>query len=739
QTASGPAPSPSTPPYARRISASLQLPCCQFTRLPSNFGIQVKGNHPAGLVSPPLESVQSATSADLVRFHAAHYLPNNAIVAVVGDVTMAQLRPKIERAFGNWKRGEIPQTAIPAPPAPSAAKIHLIDRPGSVQAVIHLGDLSLERSGPDYFPVLVMDKIVGGGPAARLFMNLRENKGYTYGAYSVLTASKFRGVWEANAQVRTAVADGSMHEFMSELNRIRDERVSAAELDQIKRALVGTFALSLEQPQTLLQNIVTEKLYGFPADYWDQYPQRVSAVTAGDIQRVARKYVDLDHLQTVVVGDAAQLRAVLAKYGTVEAYDPEDKPVAGFTPQEKESFKKDIDQIAKKLIANATLKPTGIGWINITKAGKPEETLDMYNGDPGVCYFLLKAYAATGEKADLEAAKKGMAYILSQAKSDEKGLYFNQHLNGLFEGNAGPGYLFLYAHHVTGGKSYLKTAEDIAHRIVAAPEVGQDSSSDIISGAAGTGLFLLKMYQITNRPEYLQGAERLGDFIVDKAEPQERGVKWKVRGRGLEFYFVGFSHGPAGIGYYLDRLYRVSKNEKYRQYADKAMDYIEAIAIPEKNYVKWYHDEEARKTRFSSQWCHGAPGMDPFFLELYTRTKEPKYLDWADKNTKYLLDQGVNVRKNANVCHGISGNTAALYMMYEATGKPAYFDEIRNAVQLLDQTVQKQPDGFYWEALGYKPDYSYMTGLAGIGDFYVLLYSNGKLNMLGPLGYGDDL
>ena len=118
-----------------------------------------------------------------------------------------------------------------------------------------------------------------------------------------------------------------MHEFMYELNRIRDEKVSATELENAKRAMVGSFALSLEQPAALLQNIVIQKLYDMPADYWDTYPQKVMAITAEDVQRIALKYIDMGHLQIVAVGDASKTRSVLAKYGTVQEYDADGKPV----------------------------------------------------------------------------------------------------------------------------------------------------------------------------------------------------------------------------------------------------------------------------------------------------------------------------------------------------------------------------------------------------------------------------
>jgi predicted Zn-dependent peptidase len=291
----------------------------------------IYGDHPGGLVTPPLASIKRMSSEDLARFHATYYRPNNAIIAVVGDVTMKELLPKIQRAFGDWQKADIPATNIPAIPAQANARIYLIDRPGSVQTVLQLASLAIERTDPDYFAVLLANRILGGGPAARLFLNLREDKGYTYGAYSSFGGSKYRGTWVSSSEVRTDVTDGAMHEFMYELKRLRDEKVPAEEIDNAKRAIVGGFALSLEQPQALLQNIITQKLYNLPADYWDTYPQMISALTADDIQRVAKKYIDLEHLQIVAVGDASKTREVLAKYGTVQVYDADGKllPPAG--------------------------------------------------------------------------------------------------------------------------------------------------------------------------------------------------------------------------------------------------------------------------------------------------------------------------------------------------------------------------------------------------------------------------
>jgi predicted Zn-dependent peptidase len=298
----------------------------QFLAL-EQFNKAIYGNHPAALVSPPAESIKKLSSKDLAEFHSTYYRPNNAILAVTGDVKLKDLMPKLQAAFGDWQKADVPAYTIPAVPAQQSAGIYLIDRPGSVQTVIQLGTLGIERTSQDYFAVLLADRVLGGGPSGRLFLNLREDKGYTYGAYSGFGATKYRGTWNASSEVRTEVTDGAMKEFKYELTRLGTEKVPTDELENAKRAIIGSFALSLEQPTSLLQNIITQKLYNLPADYWDTYPQKVSAITAEDVQRVAQKYMDMSHLQIVAVGDASKTREILSHYGTVQVFDAEGKPI----------------------------------------------------------------------------------------------------------------------------------------------------------------------------------------------------------------------------------------------------------------------------------------------------------------------------------------------------------------------------------------------------------------------------
>jgi zinc protease len=295
------------------------------------FRQAVYGKHPASVYSTNEQALDSLTSEMLAAWHRERYVPQNAILGIAGDVKASELIPKLKQWLAGWKRTDYTVALPPNPTPATAGKIYLIDRPNSVQSTITMGNIAIDRRSPDYFAVNVMNTIVGGGGSARLFLNLREEKGYTYGVYSGFTALKYPGPWSAGGDVRTEVTEGAMTEFLKELNRIRDERVPAAELEEQKRSIVASFALSLESPAQLLNYAITRKIYDLPADYWDTYPARVMAVTAEDVQRVARQYVNPQTQQVVVVGDASKIRPVLEKFGSVEVYDVDGKPAHATT------------------------------------------------------------------------------------------------------------------------------------------------------------------------------------------------------------------------------------------------------------------------------------------------------------------------------------------------------------------------------------------------------------------------
>ncbi|MGH9751438.1 MAG: M16 family metallopeptidase [Blastocatellia bacterium] len=292
------------------------------------FSKVMYGSHPAGRFALTAEQIQRLTPEALQKFHGAHYKPNNAIFAIVGDVKPAEIVAKLEKTFGSWKPGDAPKTEIPKVADTGSSKIFLIDRPNSAQANLVLGAHSIERTDPDYFALEVMNQVLGGGAAARLFLNLREDKSYTYGAYSGVSSAKYRGTFRASTEVRQEVTKGAMTELMNELKRIRDEKTPADEFERAKRTIVGGWALQLEFPQSALQDAITRKLYNLPADYWDTYPQKIGAISPDEAQRVARKYIDMDKLQIIVVGDAKKIADTLKQFGKVEIYDTEGKLMA---------------------------------------------------------------------------------------------------------------------------------------------------------------------------------------------------------------------------------------------------------------------------------------------------------------------------------------------------------------------------------------------------------------------------
>ncbi len=291
------------------------------------FNRVVYGDHPAAVVSPTQISVDALTSEDLTNWHRERYAPQNMILGIAGNVRAAELTAKLESWFGGWRKSNVKQQLPPPPVAAKAPRVSLIDRPNSVQTTVALGNIAIDRRSPDYFAMVVMNRILGGGPAARLFLNLREEKGYTYGVYSNFTAVQYPGPWRAGGNMRTEVTAPAVVEFFNEIRRMRDEKVTAAELEENKRAIAASFALSLEQPTQILGFAIASKVYGFPADYWDSYPAKVMAVTIDDVQRVARKYLNPGAMQLVAVGDANRIKEGLEKYGAVEVYNTEGHPV----------------------------------------------------------------------------------------------------------------------------------------------------------------------------------------------------------------------------------------------------------------------------------------------------------------------------------------------------------------------------------------------------------------------------
>jgi predicted Zn-dependent peptidase len=284
------------------------------------------GQHPYGAYTTPA-TVKSIQRDDLVAFHKAHFLPNNASLAVVGDVKAAAILPLIEKALGGWARGEVPQAVLPAIPVATKTTVHIVDRPGSVQSNIVIEEAGPKRSDPDLPELNVLNATLGGGFSGRLFQNLREKHGWTYGAYSAFDFKKLAGSFEATAETRNEVTEPAIAETIKEMQRIRDEPVPEAELKLQRQYNVGNYLLSLENAGRTAQRVQDIDLYGLPADFYKHYASRMGNTTSEQVLALGQKYLHLDQLFIVVVGEARQIKPQLEKFGPVYVYDTDLKLV----------------------------------------------------------------------------------------------------------------------------------------------------------------------------------------------------------------------------------------------------------------------------------------------------------------------------------------------------------------------------------------------------------------------------
>lgn len=289
-------------------------------------------NHPNGEFATE-ESVTNLTLKDMEQFYKKYITPSRGYLTFVGDITPAKANALAEKAFGSWKGSPLSLEKIPVVQNPAKTEINLIDMPNAVQSEIRVTNLvNLPMSSPDYFPVLLANYLLGGGAESKLFMNLREKHGFTYGAYSNTGSGRFQTSFAASAQVRNAKTDSAVVEFLREINNMRTQKVTAQELQNAKALYNGSFALGLEDPAriaTFASNIIINEL---PKDFYRTYLQRINAVTVDDIQRVAQKYFNHNNTRIVVVGKASEIAPGLEKLNfPVKMFDKFANPVTATT------------------------------------------------------------------------------------------------------------------------------------------------------------------------------------------------------------------------------------------------------------------------------------------------------------------------------------------------------------------------------------------------------------------------
>ena len=275
------------------------------------------------------ESVAAITAAAIRSFNAGHYVPNNSSLVVAGDVEAAHVIGLAREAFGGWEHGPEPVRPAIRPRAIEGSRIYLIDRPQAVQSEIRIGHVGVPRSSEDYFPLFIMNALLGGVFNSRINLNLRERHGYTYGARSSFSFRRDAGPFVVSAPVRNEVTRESVAEVLSELRRIRTGDIEVRELADTKNYLMGVFPATVQTSSDVAGRLLDMELYGLPQDYFDSYRENIARVDETAIAHVAKKYIDPERLLIVVVGSASQIREPLGALGlAVGEYDIEGQPIA---------------------------------------------------------------------------------------------------------------------------------------------------------------------------------------------------------------------------------------------------------------------------------------------------------------------------------------------------------------------------------------------------------------------------
>lgn len=289
-------------------------------------------NHPRGeyLSETTLNNV---TLEDVKLNYNTYFLPEKAYLVVIGDVKFKDVKKQVEKAFKGWKKGTAPQLSFTEPTDVQYSQINFVDMSNAVQSEIAVvNTTNLKMTDKEYYAALLANQILGGGGEGRLFLNLREKHGWTYGSYSSIGSGKYTSKFRANASVRNSVTDSAIVEILNEVKRMRTDLVSDEDLKNAKAKYVGNFVMQIEKPETVAFYALNKETQNLPDDFYENYIKNINAVTAEDIKAAANKYFLADNLRIVVVGKAADVVPGLEKSGIPVMYfdrfgNKVDKPV----------------------------------------------------------------------------------------------------------------------------------------------------------------------------------------------------------------------------------------------------------------------------------------------------------------------------------------------------------------------------------------------------------------------------
>lgn len=348
-------------------------------------------NHPYGEYATE-ESLSRLTLADCENYFKTYFRPNIGYLAIVGDITKEEARSLINRTLGPWQSQPVPSATYPEVKPAAVTKVSFANRESSVQSVINISNpIMLTPGAPDEIPAKVMNNILGGGASGRLFQNLREKNGYTYGAYSRISSDELVGNFSASASVRNAVTDSAVFEFISEMQRIRNNEVSEEELKRTLAFMTGSFARSLEDARTVASQAINIARYKLPQDYYANYLRTLNNVSRADVKRAAERYVLPQNAHIIIVGNGTEIRQRMNSFGQINEYDVEGNLLIA-TPVEKEKVKVNMasDLNADQLV---DLYVKALGGMDKIKALKDYQ-MTMLMELPGQAVTTIFTYKA---------------------------------------------------------------------------------------------------------------------------------------------------------------------------------------------------------------------------------------------------------------------------------------------------------------------------------------------------------
>ncbi|MEY3644768.1 MAG: hypothetical protein RLZZ207_1463 [Bacteroidota bacterium] len=319
-------------------------------------------NHPYG-ESQTEQTTKNITLDDVKAYYQTYFKPNIAYLAIVGDIDKAEAQQVVNQYFGAWKKGVVPTFTYPMPVRAAKQAVALVDRSSSVQSVIDVTQpVAMKIGDPDYISSRLLNQILGGGSASRLFMNLREDKGFTYGAYSSIDADKLVGNISASASVRSEVTDSAVYEFVYEIKNLVEKGVTQVELDKAKAELAGSFGRSLEQPGTVANFALNTARYNLPKDYYATYLKKLNSFTVADINATAKRLIEPDKFIITTVGNGSEIKEKLAQFGEVVEYDIMGEPAKQLVA--------DANMTAEKVLENYLNAIGGADKVSAIKSAK---------------------------------------------------------------------------------------------------------------------------------------------------------------------------------------------------------------------------------------------------------------------------------------------------------------------------------------------------------------------------------